>query len=92
MWTIDPGWIIGAFAAIFGALTSVVAWVGASLSSRLDKCETKHAASHAETMDMAKQLAEVRGQLVGLQAVASPNLATAVATAVITAMHEEFKK
>ena len=88
-WEIEPGWIIASFGGLFTTLSGVVAWMGAHFNNALRHCETKHDESSKQNLALARELAEVKGELKGIKLFAAPELAKNVAKAVVEAMKHE---
>lgn len=86
MWTIEPGWIIAAFSAMWLALTGVVTWIGSWVLRRLEKCEDKHACAQAEAMQFSHELVEVKAEMAVLKSLATPQLAATISAAVVQAL------
>ena len=85
-WEIEPGWIIASFGGLFTTLSGVVAWMGAHFSKALSHCEEKHDKTNEANLQLAKELAEVKGELKGIKLFAAPELAKNVAKAVVEAI------
>lgn len=91
-WEIEPGWIIASFGGLFTTLSGVVAWMGAHFSKALAHCESKHEEATEHTLQMSKELAEVKGELKGIKLFAAPELAKNVARAVIETLRDSNQK
>lgn len=88
-WTIDPGWVITAFTAMFTSSSGLVVWIGNDFRSRLNKCETKHESHNLENVQMARELADVKGELRGIKYYTAPELAKNVSIAVVETLEKK---
>lgn len=84
-WDIEPGWIITAF----GGLTAAIGTLWIDFRLRLNHCEKNHEKATDTNLGLAKELAEVKGELRGIKMFAAPELARNVAKAVVEAMKND---